>query len=271
MAEVIRRNAALVLGVILTGVIFAFAAPAMRFHTGAPGPSLLHAESPMFALAAVLGALLLAVVVACAVGRIVNAAVGLFVLGAGIFVLANRGGTLEHLLFGDGALWLLIVESLVWAGFVLAATVVVFKASGPLRDIEPDISGRRPHWLLSKEAAISAGAGVAVLPVVWFIAQSPMKGQTLAAVILGGVAAGLAGRLLSPHVQPKLLFASVCVFAAVGHAAGMFMMQSDLEARLVAGALVPVSLPMPMDYAAGSLLGVSMGLGWAKSFLHHED
>jgi hypothetical protein len=28
---------------------------------------------------------------------------------------------------------------------------------------------------------------------------------------------------------------------------------------------------MPVDYATGSLMGVAVGLGWARSFLHHED
>lgn len=255
---------------IVAGMVFALAAPAMRFHTGAPGPSVLQAESPMMALVMVLIVLAIGAVVASVVARVTNAAVGLFVLGAGMFVLANRGGTLEHLVYDSGTLGPLVVESLLWAALVLGATLAVFAVAGPLGDIEPEVSGRHPHWLLSKAAMISAGCGVAVLPVVWVIAQSPMKGQTLAATIIGGVAAGLAGRLLSPHVQPKLLFASVCVFAAVGHLVG-WAMQENVESALVAGTVSPLSLPMPVDYAAGALIGVAMGLGWAKSFLHHEE
>ena len=30
-------------------------------------------------------------------------------------------------------------------------------------------------------------------------------------------------------------------------------------------------MPMPITYAAGTLVGVSMGLGWARSFLHYDD
>ena len=28
---------------------------------------------------------------------------------------------------------------------------------------------------------------------------------------------------------------------------------------------------MPVDYLTGSFLGVSVGLGWARSFMHHEE
>ena len=270
MAEAIRRNSALVIGLALAGLIFAMASGTMTFHTGAAAASLIQAESPLMAGLAVIIALALALVIACVVGRMVNAVVGLFVLGGGLFVLAGRSGTIESLVFGGGSLSLLALESLLWAGLVLLAAVVVFKVAGPLQDIEPEPSGRRPHWLMSNEALICAGAGVLVLPVVWVIAQSPMKGQVVAAATLGSVAAGLAGRLLSPHVQPILLFGSVCVFAGIGHMVG-WAVEEDIQAAIVAGTANPWSLPMPVDYAAGSLLGVALGLGWAKSFLHHEE
>ena len=44
-----------------------------------------------------------------------------------------------------------------------------------------------------------------------------------------------------------------------------------LADAVVNGTLPVLSLPMPIDYAAGSLMGVSMGLGWARGFLHHEE
>ncbi len=46
---------------------------------------------------------------------------------------------------------------------------------------------------------------------------------------------------------------------------------SGVADAFVAGTLPAMSLPMPIDYAAGSLMGVAMGIGWAKGFLHHDD
>jgi hypothetical protein len=47
-------------------------------------------------------------------------------------------------------------------------------------------------------------------------------------------------------------------------------MRLPLDDAYIAGALGALARPMPLDYLAGALLGVSFGLGWAKSFLHHE-
>lgn len=270
MADAIRKNFVIVFGAAIAGVIFTFAAASMRLHTGARGPSVLQAEVPLIAVLAVLACFALALVVACVAGRLSNAVIGMFVLGTGLFVLANRAGSAEQLVFGGGSVALLALESLLWAGLIFGATVAVFRFAGPLPDIEPQPSGRHPHWLLSKEAMVSAGSGVVVLPVVWVIAQSSMKGQVLAAAICGSLVAGLVARLLSPHVQPLLLFASVCVFASVGHVLG-WAMTENMDSAAIAGTLSAWIRPMPVDYAAGSMLGVAMGLGWAKSFLHHEE
>jgi hypothetical protein len=97
-----------------------------------------------------------------------------------------------------------------------------------------------------------------------------MTGQTVGAVFLGATAAGVAGRLLRPHVQPILLFASPIAFGALGHVIAA-LRTADLEVAFVSGDLSPLAMPMPLHYAAGSLMGVAVGLGWARSFLHHED
>ncbi len=44
-----------------------------------------------------------------------------------------------------------------------------------------------------------------------------------------------------------------------------------VEHTFVDNAVPKFSRPMPIDYAAATLMGVAFGLGWAKSFLHHED
>jgi hypothetical protein len=271
MAEVLQKNIALVVGVVACSLVCVPAASWVVFHTGAPGPSVLQAESPIAAAIATILCIGLATIVAVAVAKFSNSAVGLFALGAGVFVLARRMGTAEHLIFGGGSLTLVGFETLLWALLVLACTVIVFQLGGPLNDIEPDIAGRHPDPFISREAIVCAGAGVVMIAVVWIIAQSPMKGQVLGATFLGGVGAGLAGRLISPHVQPILLFASPLIFGGIVHLIGAVMLTQSAELALVTGQLSTVSRAMPVDYAAGSLMGVAFGLGWAKSFLHHED
>ncbi|UCD75201.1 MAG: hypothetical protein JSV91_15630 [Phycisphaerales bacterium] len=239
---------------------------------GALGPTVLQAESVIGAAVAVVVCMGLATMVAALVGRFTNAVVGLFVLGGGLYALVHRTATVEELARSEQSLGLVVVETVLWALLVLAAVVVVFRLAGPLKDVQLEKSGRRPSAFLSAAAGKSALAGLLVLPAVWFIAQSPMKGQVVGAVFVGGLVAGLAGRLWSPHVQPILLFVSPIVFGAIGHIVGMVLMKESLGEAFVAGEVPALCLPMPADYAAGTLLGVSLGLGWAKSFLHpHEE
>ena len=71
--------------------------------------------------------------------------------------------------------------------------------------------------------------------------------------------------------KPRLLFASACLCGALGQAVAAMTVNVPLPEALVARTIPNLIMPMPIDYAAGSLVGISMGLGWAKSFLHHEE
>jgi hypothetical protein len=274
MLKAIGQNAVLLGGLVVGATVSGLTAPLLRTARGALGPEVLAADSIGAATAAVLVSLAVCTGIAVVVGRVCNTAVGMFVLGGGLFGLAWRLDTVVavvHARPGGGALGLVALETLLWAILVLGVTVAVFRVSGPLRDVEPMEDGTVPDPLFSGAALRSAAAGIVALPVVWMLAQSPMKGQVIGAVFCAGMAAGLVGRLVSPHVQPVLLFASPVLFGALGHVVGSFMLEVPLDDAFVSGAIRPVSLPMPVDWAAGSLMGVAVGLGWARSFLHHEE
>jgi hypothetical protein len=273
MMEVIRHWTVVLVGLTLTGLVCAAALPLAISPRGGTAPSIFLAESPVRATAAVLAAGAVAFIVAVVVGRLINAAVGLFVMGWGLAVFAMRTDTVrEVILSGEAGLWLIAAETLFWAAVALALTMLMFRLAGPLKDIHPREFEAPPHPLWSADALKCAAAGVLVIPVVLLLARSPMKGQVLTAAFFGAVAAGLVGRLLAPHVQPVLLFATPCAAGALGHLAGRFMLgQQSLESAFIAHELPPLCLPMPMDYAGASLMGVAFGLGWARTFLHHED
>jgi len=276
MKRAIQRNVALFGGMIVAGVICAQASPYLRSVRGALGPTIAHADAPVLAATMTLLFFAVATLAACYVGRILNAAVGLFVLGAGVFVLSGRMESVGELAMsssgtGKGTLIAVAIETFVWAVLVLGGTMAVFGFAGRLRDIEPDEHQEMPHPFWSGAAMKCAAMGVLVLPVVWIIAQSPLKGQMIGATFVGAMLAGLGGRLLSPHVQPMILFASPVFFGAVGHLIGAMLLKQPLDIAFARGQLSHFSLPMPLDYAAGSLMGVSMGLGWAKSFLQHDE
>jgi hypothetical protein len=268
MSKVLTRNVALFGGMIVTGLICARATPFLSSMRGEHGPTILNAQLPIMAVLAVTTAL------ACVVGRVVNAAVGLFVLGAGVFVLDDRLAGIRELVYAQpnqSTLFIMAIETLILAVMGLVMVMIVFRVTGGFHDVEPDTHGHRPHWLTSNSALKSAAAGILVIPIVWLVAQSPLKGQTIAAVFVGAMLAGLVGRLLAPHVQPILVYVSPMIFGAVGHVVAGVLTRMPLDEAYISGALSALARPMPLDYLAGSLLGVSFGLGWAKSFLHHEQ
>lgn len=270
MTQAISRYLTLLGGMLLTGAICNLAAGFMRSPRGTLGPTVLQAANPISAIIAVVLCIAASAVVAIVVGRMINTAVGLFVLGTGIWVLAARCETIEALAFAEGSLRLAGIETLLWGVLILAASLFVFKGSGALADVH-ERDDESPVGPLSRRGLLLASAGALILPAMWLIAQSPMKGQVTMAACIGGLVAGLAGRMASPHTQPVLLFATPVFFAGIGQIVASFMIKQPLDIAFVTNAIPRFALPMPVDIAAGSVVGVAMGLGWAKSFLHHEE
>jgi hypothetical protein len=274
MSKVLIRNVALFGGMIVAGLVCAQAAPYLVSPRGDRGPTVFLAQQPIAAALALVVCLALTTLLAGIVGRTVNAIVGVFVLGAGVFALDSRLTSLRELAFASpdrSTLFGLAIETAVLAVVALMMVWIVFRMSGGMGDVEPREDGSRPHWLVSDAALKCAAAGIIVLPAVWVLAQTPLKGQVIAAAFLGSMVAGLVGRLVSPHVQPMLLYSSAVVFGAIGHVIAGVTTRLPLDDAYIAGALSALARPMPLDYLAGALLGVSFGLGWARSFLHHED
>ena len=253
-------------------VLLGFVIPYTFSSRGTIGPTLLQSQSPIAACKWLVYGFAAATIVGAVVGRLTNAVMGLFVIGFGLGMLALRFGSIQDLAFAEGSLLLLAVETVLWAGAVLGSTLVVFWIAGPLGDFVADEEDEpaSSRWSLG-----GAAAGIVMLPVVWLMARSELRGQTLAATILGGLVAGMLARLLSPHTQPRLIFATACLAGAVGHVIGAVVIQvstaEGMAAAYVTSTLPAVSLPLPIDYAVGSLIGVAMGLGWAASFVHHEE
>jgi len=264
-----RRYGVVLVGGVIAAFICTAAVPFLVASAGTTGPTALQAQSPAVALIAMILLYGVAAVLSGFVGRYVNSAVGLFVLGAGLWALRMRSGTAVDLAFAGGSLPLVALETTLWGLLLLGGGWIVFRIGGPLTDVLPsDQDTPMPWW--KRHGLPGAACGALVLPGVWLIAKSPLQGQTLMAVVLGAMAAGVVGRLVSPHVQPLLLFAAPCFFGAAGQLAAAMVTPDPIADAYIASTLPALALPMPIDYAAGSLMGVSMGLGWAKGFLPHE-
>jgi hypothetical protein len=267
-----QRTAVLFAGIAASALLFALAVRPSLSVRGIPGPTIALAESPLFASIWLVVAFAAALVVASIVGKAINAVVGLFVLGCGVGLLAMRSGTIEDFAFGaTSSLAGLAVETLVWAVLVLAASVFVFRVSGPLPDaVETDQP--RVHGPFGTMAFVSLNAGLLALIGVLVMTVSASKGQALAGTFVGGVLTGLAGRLIAPRTPPIMLFVAPVVFGALGHLVAHLQLKgAPIDAAYVQLQLSRLAYPMPVDWAAGALAGTAVGIGWARSFIKAPD
>jgi hypothetical protein len=266
-----KRTTLVIVAMVACSWAFAMASPFLINARGGDGPSLLSTESTAAAIVAVMIAWGVSLVIAALCGRVTKTVDGLAILGVGIGTMAFcLDGTQELLM--TTSITQIVVELVIWAVLVLAATVVIFAVSGPLSEIEAPSHGEPIPPLASREAVRLLIYALVAIPVVWIIARSDLRGQTLAATAVGGIAAGLLGRLLSPNIQPVLLPAGVCIAGIGGVWVGWWQL-SGLQAidAYATNALPPLLRPAPIDWAVGGLIGVPIGVTWAKSFLCHED
>jgi hypothetical protein len=171
-------------------------------------------------------------------------------------------------------------------GFVLtllAAGVSLLLAAPAMRD-EKDAPGAKLSMLelllrvrLSKGTAVlvqciivSAIVGGAVTALC---STSTLRGQTVFAAFAGAIAAGVAAQVTAAAAQARLSPAVPVIGMALAAAAApliaMGMHGTTLVNDTLAGKLAWIGRPLPIDWAAGSILGVHVGMGWAGATLLH--
>lgn len=267
MEDTIRRLAGIGGGLVIVTAIALSAAGALAGDRGVPGPLLLLGGFGTAILT--LAILALMVGVAILVCRAVNTAVGIFVLGWGVGILSMRGGTVLDVLFGGIAPGTAAIETLLWTLPVLAASWALFRFGGVFSDVHSDRPGLSSA--VESRAVLACLVAVVAIPVAWVVLRNPLKGQAIAAAVLGGLACGVFGRTWSPRTQPLLLVAApVAILGAV-----QLLLALRVDAPIdsyVAGTYHRLLWMTPLDVVAGSLAGVALGLGWARSFIRepHE-
>lgn len=260
------RAAIVVTALVVTTATSLWCASGLADLRGVPAAALQFSGHPL--RAAILTAIAIGVALAAAVmvGRYLNAVVGMFVLGCGIGVLAMRTGAIDGAAFDGASALGLSIETLVWAPMVLVFALVVFRLSGRLPDEPPDLHERTHRsWLMDPSAGRVLASSVAAPIAVWLVAVNDWKGQSIGAMVVGGLVAGMVSRLAAPDARPVVAYGAVVL--AVGAAQLVMAPAGDLAALLATGQVSPITRIMPLDAAAGACAGVSLGIGWARSFM----
>ncbi len=258
-----------IIGFIVVALAFQAVWPLAATPEGTPGPSIAVAVNPWPAALAAAAALILAGIVGIGIARRATGLSGLAVIGAAIgwSALALAGVGPEVLASNPARM---AIDGVVWTVAVLMMSYGSLVFGRPVADVFPVEEGCPPDPLTSRDAMRVLIAGVAALPVAWFVAASAARGQVVAAAVAGGVAAGLVARLWAPHVQPMLAPAGVVLAGTLALWVSGMMLPDDVFAAWTRGDVPRLVLPSPVDWAAGALFGVPIGYRMAKSFLSHE-
>jgi hypothetical protein len=156
---------------------------------------------------------------------------------------------------------------MVWVVPSAISVVLIFRFSGS----PPDIAQRFPGESMWKEyfdsdALRGAITGVLLPLIAWLVIRTMSKGQAFGGACIGGIAVGIAFRLFAPNVQPILAFISPILLSGGYQLFVASRMAGDIGTLFAINALPPELRMMPLDVVAGSLTGVAIGIGWARSF-----
>lgn len=281
---------AFILGALLVvGPAVAALTQSLRGADGGPDATLLASASPMWGAFVGVVALLAAFLFALPAGVLFGPRLALALAGFIIGWATWTTGTVDDLIRaarGGSPYPALIAEAAIYAilGTLLAIALVGLSREAPHGDraaLPAGAAGLRQSLrelptrsgLVGLAVAVAAGGFIARL-----VAIEPLKGQTVFAAFLAAIAGGAAARLAagsikeSPPAAPIAAFAAMCVLAVGSPVLGAVRAGTPVEllAASDAGALPALSLVLPLDWLAGALLGVPVGLAWAASLIDSD-
>ena len=260
--------------IAIAAVTAAVARSALPFWANAEGgfgPTLINAQQVGPAVAAVGVVLVIMFLLSFSAAAFIGPMAAMAAVGAGLgWGALGLDGMRGVLITGDtGAAY---GEGCLWAILVLLLSWVLIVHRGGVKTVEPDPSGACPDPMVSVEAIRAAVIGiVAGLLAAWLVTRTDIRQQTAVAAAVGGLACGFAGRLASPHVQPVLLPPALVLGGTLAAWIAFIFVPDDVEGALEVGNVPALLLPLPIDWAAGALLGVPLGFAAAHGFLHHDD
>jgi len=261
MLRALARMMGMFIGIAVCAAIGLAAGGRAIAADGAPAAALIHCASPDTAIGAAIAAAAIVSLIAAAYARLTGFHFGVILMGIACAAYGTRTGTAADFARAGGDGRLLALETLA-CGAAIALTVWAFARLAPAAAATPAQAGPSPTRRL---AAIVIGL-IVVAPVAWLISRSEMRGQVVAAATLASAVSALASSLVAAEPRSGLRYLTPCIAGAAWFAI-VWMWAGGVDPVNPAAGWSPLALPMPQDWAAGSLIGVTLGNSWARSFM----
>ncbi len=260
------RTGLVILAIAIVGFFGVWQATGIAGVRGGLGSTVLQSQTPIAALVAVILTIGIAATIGGIVARWTTSATGMFLVGFSLFAMSLKLGGVEEFIQSGGNYQILMLEAVFIGVLILLSAFVVFSIGGPLKDVrkkDTEYSASADMW----RAIIIA---LAILPVMWLVAKSPMKGQMIGSAALGGIAIGFLTRKYTPSMQPVMMYALPIAMGGVGYFIATMYSDSGISA-FIHQSISPLLFPMPLEYAAGFVMGLSTGLAWFTSFALNSE
>jgi hypothetical protein len=286
MTKSILRTVYVVLVLLAVGPLSAALLAGLRDTDGGDGVTILTGGRIGAGLAG-LAVLALGATLAGVVGAKIFSA-GMGFAGAGLVFAwgAWNLGTLEEVLRrtrqGKESMALAVegLLAVLVAGAVMALTWIIAeraqgrdnKSSGGIGLIGVREKGSTGVAMTAVAAwALAACAGGVIAAI---FAISAVKGQAVFAAFVGAIVAGVVAQTIgaAQHVKvsPLVPALAMAVPAVAGPLIAALVAQQGWVPAMFAGSDFPLGRIVGLDWAAGLLLGVPVGMGWAGAMIDHR-
>jgi len=274
-------GALFVVGPIASRLTDTLHAPDGSIHT-----SLLVTSAPAMGLAVTLAVFALTALLAVPAGGLFGPR---FALRIAAFCLAWASwttGTIDEIirsLHDRSPVATLALEGALVGILSLALLLAILRTS-KIQDFGPDGRDLRagPGSAAALLRALASPAGLVTLAaslvgaalLAWVFAIEPLKGQAIFGAFMAAIGAGAAGHLaamaMGADERPEMSFIPFLAPALLGvlgpiSLSAMLDSSATLREAAYAGQLFPLGHILPLDWVAGSFLGIPIGLAWVKS------
>lgn len=284
MLMALLRNIILFASLLVIGPAAGWLLSIVHAPDGAVRTTPLNSASPLMALVLAVVGLVAALTAGCIPARLYGARPGMSTFGIVAGWMALRTANIDELLRDSAspsrALVRLAIEGAIFGVIGLAGMFVLERAGWPVdKVLHPQRDGRpgslkllaRPAGVQALLAAIAAGGAVG-----WLVAIESLRGQAVMAGVCAGIAAGAAAYLALTATLPHgerpasagdsalVAMCAIAVLAIVGPLSALVLQGgSGAAAAAVKGNLFSLANLNGLDWIAGGMMGVPIGLGWA--------
>lgn len=254
-------------GLLVVGPLAGLCTAGLRLADGSDRATLLVSTSPLSGLVLGVAAIALATMVGVAASRLINMSYGFFSAGLTLAWAAWGTGDIDAIVRSSQSgspLWRLAAEGAVVGALGVGACWLILKAA---RHVGEKSTPEFDEQVWMTRAKAFGACFLAAAVAAWFFAPDSLKGQSFAAAAVAGMAGSLAMKIAARSATPLIVFAVVGVLACAGPAAAAIYYGSGngIIRPLytgVTGSFLPLVRILPLDWLAGALVGVPIGLSW---------